>query len=258
MIVKDFTSVLEELAPLSVQESYDNSGLQIGNEQDIVSKILFTIDVTEAVIQEAIDTNADLIISHHPLIFNSLKQINDSTMVGRCIKLAIQNHIAIYACHTNIDIVRNGVNQKICEKIGLQNCEFLVEKNENSGDGMIGKLPTPQNTKEFLQDIKKIFNCNAIRHSKINKDTIQTVAICGGSGSFLIEDAISQNADIFITADVKYHDFFRANNKIIIADIGHYESEQYTKDIFYDTLIKKFYNFAFQISKVSTNPINYL
>lgn len=258
MIVKDFTSVLEELAPLSVQESYDNSGLQIGNEQDVVSKILFTIDVTEAVIQEAIDNKADFIISHHPLIFNSLKQISDNTMVGRCIKLAIQNHIAIYACHTNIDSVKNGVNKKICEKIGLQNCEFLVQKNENSGDGMIGKLPAPRNTEEFLQNIKRIFNCDMIRHTQILKDSIQTIAICGGSGSFLIEEAISKNADIFITADVKYHDYFRANNKIIIADIGHYESEQFTKDIFYDTLIKKFYNFAFQISKVSTNPINYL
>lgn len=258
MIVKDFTTILEELAPLSYQESYDNAGLLIGNEQDTVSKILLTIDVTEAVIQEAIDNNADFIISHHPLIFNSLKQINDNTMVGRCIKLAIQNHIAIYACHTNIDSVRNGVNAKICEKLGLQNCRFLIQKGENLGDGMIGELTTPQDAKEFLQEIKKTFNCEAIRHSKILKETIQKVAVCGGSGSFLIEDAIFQDADIYITADIKYHDYFRANEKIILADIGHYESEQYTKDIFYDTLIKKFYNFAFQISKVSTNPINYL
>lgn len=257
MIVKDFSSVLEELAPLSYQESYDNAGLQIGNDNDTVTKILLTIDVTEAVIQEAIDNNADLIISHHPLIFNPVKQINNNSDVGRCIQLAIKNNIAIYACHTNIDSVQNGVNKKICDKIGLQNCQFLVQKDEKSGDGMIGNLLTPQNTEEFLQKIKTIFNCGTIRHTKITKEKVQRIAICGGSGSFLIEDAISKNADIFITADVKYHDFFRANN-IVIADIGHYESEQYTKDIFYDTLIKKFYNFAFQISKVSTNPINYL
>lgn len=260
MIVQDFISVLEDIAPLSYQESYDNAGLIIGNEQDEVHKVLITLDVTEPVMHEAIDCGANFIIAHHPLIFRPIKKINNHSEIGRCITLALQNSIAIYACHTNLDAVQTGVNAKICEKLGLEHCHILKPRNETEqyGDGFIGSLPKPVNTKEFLQNVKNTFHCGTIRHTTILKDTIQKVAVCGGSGSFLINDAIQQKADIFITADVKYHEFFLAENKIVIADIGHFESEQFTKEIFYDILKKKFIMFAFQISKVNTNPINYL
>ena len=364
MIVKDIITELENVAPLSYQESYDNAGLIVGNKTDVVSKVLITLDVTEAVVQEAISCNANLIVSHHPLIFKGLKVLNNTTEIGRCISLALKNNIAIYACHTNIDSVIIGVNARICDKIGLKNRKilsprancltklvtfvpknyletvqdalfeagagcignydkccffadgtgtyraneqanpFVGEKGEfhhegetrievvfpneitnnvvanllknhpyeevaydlfpikNSfskvGDGMIGDLPTPEKTEDFLNRIKQTFNCGTIRHTKILKKNVSRIAVCGGSGTFLIQDAIRSNADVFITADVKYHDFFSAENKIVLADIGHYESEQFTKELFYDLLNKKFYNFAIQISKVNTNPINYL
>ena len=364
MIVQDFISILEKEAPLSYQESYDNAGILVGNRTDAVEKVLITLDVTEAVVREAIACGANLIVSHHPLIFRPLKSINSSTEIGRCITLALQNNIAIYACHTNIDSVANGVNARICDKIGLKNrkilsprancltklvtfvpknhletvqnalfeagagcignydnCSFYTDgtgtyrANENAnpfigekgefhhenetrievvfpnektnavvanllqnhpyeevaydlfpikntfslvGDGMIGDLPTPEKTTEFLKRIKETFGCGVIRHTNSIKESISKVAVCGGSGSFLIHDAIRSKADIFITADVKYHDFFNAENKIILADIGHYESEQFTKELFYELLKKKFYNFAIQISKVNTNPINYI
>ena len=364
MIIQDIISELETMAPLAYQESYDNVGLLVGNRIDAVKKVLITLDVTEAVVQEAIECGANLIISHHPLIFKPIRKINNETETGRCITLALQNNIAIYACHTNIDSVANGVNARICDKIGLKNrkilsprancltklvtfvpknyletiqnalfeagagcignydkCSFYTDgtgtyrANENAkpfigekgefhhenetrievvfpnektntvvanllqnhpyeevaydlfpikntfslvGDGMIGELEESEDTTKFLERIKNTFHCGCIRHTKIEKDKIKKVAVCGGSGSFLIADAIRANADIFITADIKYHDFFGAENKLILADIGHYESEQFTKELFYDVLMKKNYNFAIQISKVNTNPINYL
>ncbi len=364
MTVKDCISEIEKIAPLRYQEPYDNAGLIIGNPNDKVTNILITLDVTEVVLQEAIACKADLIISHHPLIFKGIKKINGNSETERCIQLAIKNDIAIYACHTNMDSANAGVNAKICEKLGLINtrilqpktnsltklatyvphayvekvqealfaagagcignydkCSFSAEgigtyraneqanpfignKNEfhkepeqrievilpnerthavvnalleahpyeevaydlfplqNTfnlvGDGMIGELPEAMDTKTFLQNVKTTFGCGIIRHTAITKNSVKRIAVCGGSGSFLIEDAIRNGADVFITADVKYHDFFQAENKTIIADIGHFESEQFTKELFYEILKKKFYTFAIQISKVSTNPINYL
>lgn len=259
MTVKDCISEIEKIAPLRYQEPYDNAGLIIGNPNDKVTNILITLDVTEAVLQEAISCKADLIISHHPLIFKGIKKINGNSETERCIQLAIKNNIAIYACHTNIDSVNTGVNAKICEKLGITNTAILKPtENETVGEGMIGELPEAMDTKEFLQRIKQTFGCGVIRHTAIIRNTVKRIAVCGGSGSFLIEDAIQNKADMFITADVKYHDFFLAENKVIIADIGHFESEQFTKELFYEILKKKFYTFAIQISKVSTNPINYL
>src|SRR5574344_1017599 len=364
MIVQDCISILENFAPLQYQESYDNPGLLVGNRNDTITKALITIDVTPAVVQEAIDCKADIIIAHHPLIFKPLKRLTDSSDVEKCVRLAIKHSIAIYACHTNLDAMIHGVNAKICEKIGLQHCKIMVprqnqltklvtfvpnayiekvqeaifsagagsignydkcsffaqgtgtfraneqanpfvgEKNELhnepetrietifpnektnevlsalfanhpyeevaydlypvrntyplAGDGMIGELLQPMETMEFLKFIKQSFHCGSIKYTASDKKTISKVAVCGGSGSFLIQDALRQKADIFITADVKYHDFFLANNSLILADIGHYESEQYTKELFYELLNKNFYNFAIQISKVNTNPINYL
>lgn len=260
MIVQDFSSVLEEMAPLAYQADYDNAGLLVGSPYSLVNKVLITLDVTPEVVQEAIDCNANLIIAHHPFIFHPLKKFNNDDDTEKCLSMAIKHDISIYASHTNMDSVMHGVNGKICSKIGLQNCKFLVPQNQEQpyGDGMIGKLPQAENTEKFLERIKNTFHCGTIRHTNLCKKDIQKVAVCGGAGSFLIHDAIAAGADIFISADIKYHDFFLAENKIIIADIGHYESEQFTKELFYELLIKKFYNFAIQISKVNTNPINYL
>ncbi len=260
MIVQDFIAVIEEFAPLAFQADYDNAGLIVGNRNDEVSKVLISFDVTAEVLQEAIGCGANMIVSHHPLVFRAMKKFNNQTDVEKCLKLAMKHDIAIYACHTNMDSVQRGVNGQICEKIGLVNCRILVPRKEDLavGDGMIGELPQAENTLDFLKRIKKTFGCGVVRHTEIILEKIQKVAVCGGSGSFLIQDAIAAGADIFITADVKYHDFFEAEKKLVLADIGHYESEHYIKELIYDLLMKNFYNFAFQISKVNTNPINYI
>lgn len=364
MTIREIISYLESVAPPAYQESYDNAGLIIGDPDAIITSALITLDVTEEVIDEAIEVGCELIIAHHPILFKGIKRLNGNTFVERCVIKAIKNDIAIYAAHTNIDSVKGGVNSKICEKIGLTNLSILVpakdkllklvtfipedhldkvreaifeagageigkydkcsfsaegsgtfrggeeanpyvgEKGEfhfekearfetilpghlkdkvinallkahpyeevaydlylvennmpEVGAGMIGELPGAENEVEFLTRLLDIFGCKAIRHTYLLGKPIRKVAVCGGSGSFLLSSAIAAGADIFVTADMKYHDFFDAEEKIIVADIGHYESEQFTKELFYEILIKKFPNFALRLSEVKTNPVLYL
>ena len=262
MKIKQVTNFLENIAPLEYQENYDNCGLIVGDAKAEVNGSLITLDCTEAVIDEAIATGCNLVIAHHPIIFSGLKKLNGSNYIERTVIKAIKNNIAIYAIHTNLDNVHNGVNAKIAEKLGLINCKVLSLKQEvNSdlvGSGIIGELKTPVNTEVFLESLKIKMQTKCIRHTLIVKEKIQRVAVCGGSGSFLLKNAKAEKADVFITADFKYHEFFDAENKIVIADIGHYESEQFTKDLIYDLLVKNFTKFAVRLSKVNTNPIKYL
>lgn len=364
MILKEITSLLEEIAPLALQEKYDNAGLILGHPDMDIQGALLCIDVTESVIQEAIIKNCNLIISHHPLIFNGLKKITGKNLVERSVILAIKNNIAIYASHTNLDNVSVGVNGKIADKLSLINREVLLKGSDllvklvtfapklhapqirnklfaagaghignydscsfsssgtgsfkanneahpyvgklnevhfedevkievilpnyitkqvihalieshpyeepaydliplsnqwnEIGAGLIGELTEEIDTIEFLTSLKSIFKVPVIKHTAIHKTKIKKVAVCGGSGSFLLKDAISTGADIFISGDFKYHEYFEAENNLIIADIGHYESEQFTKEIFYDIIRKKMPTFAVQISEINTNPINYL
>ena len=262
MKIKQITNFLESYAPLSYQESYDNCGLIVGDAKAEVKGALITLDCTEAVIDEAIATGCNLVIAHHPIIFSGLKKLNGSNYIERTVIKAIKNNIAIYAIHTNLDNVHNGVNAKIAEKLGLINCKVLSLKQEVNSDlvglGIIGELKTPVNTEVFLESLKTKMQTKCIRHTLIVKEKIQRVAVCGGSGSFLLKNAKAAKADVFITADFKYHEFFDSENKIVIADIGHYESEQFTKDLIYDLLVKNFTKFAVRLSKVNTNPIKYL
>ena len=262
MKIKQVTNFLENIAPLEYQENYDNCGLIVGDAKAEVNGSLITLDCTEAVIDEAIATGCNLVIAHHPIIFSGLKKVNGSNYIERTVIKAIKNDIAIYAIHTNLDNVHNGVNAKIAEKLGLINCKVLSLKQEvNSdlvGSGIIGELKTPVNTEVFLESLKTKMQTKCIRHTLIVKEKIQRIAVCGGSGSFLLKNARAEKADVFITADFKYHEFFDAENKIVIADIGHYESEQFTKDLIYDLLVKNFTKFAVRLSKVNTNPIKYL
>jgi dinuclear metal center YbgI/SA1388 family protein len=262
MKIKEITTFLEEFAPLEYQESYDNCGLIVGDTKSEVKGALITLDCTEEIIDEAIATGCNLIIAHHPIIFSGLKKLNGTNYIERTVIKAIKNDIAIYAFHTNLDNVHNGVSAKIADKIGLVNCKVLTPKfTENSqlvGSGILGELKNPINSTEFLKFVKSIMQTDCVRHTSLVKDEIKTVAVCGGSGSFLLQNAIAEKADIFITADFKYHEFFDAENHIIIADIGHYESEQFTKELIYDLLTKNFTKFAVRLSKVNTNPIKYL
>jgi len=364
MKVKDISKYLEQIAPLSYQESYDNSGLLVGDMDAEVSGVLISLDVTEAVIQEAITTGHNLIVAHHPLIFKGLKSLIGKHWVERCIRLAIKNDVNIYAIHTNLDNVHVGVNKRICDMLGLQDvsilsnksqtlvkltafvpvenkmellnalykagagkigeydhCSFSVEgegtfrpseksnpaigkkssdttvdesrvevliqkpmlprvlqamkdnhpyeevayyvnnlenSNQEIGSGMIGTLGKTQESKLFLNFLSQKMKAKGVRFTALCFDEITRVAVCGGAGSFLLKEAIKNKAQIFISSDFKYHDYFEADGKIIIADIGHYESEQYTKELLYDILSEKFANIAFRLTGVVTNPINYL
>ncbi len=361
--ISTITSFLEQRAPLSSQESYDNSGLIAGDPSEAVQGVLLALDCTEAVVDEAIEVGANMIIAHHPIVFKGIKKLNGNNYVERTVIKAIKNDIAIYAIHTNLDNYRFGVNQEIGKRIGLENlnilspaknalkklivfcpekntaevsqamfqagagnigeydeCSFetqgqggfrpneaanpaigergqretvhehkievivsshqlsrvlsamntahpyeevahdiitLDNKNQYEGAGMVGELPEPMETTAFLEHLKRTFDCSVIRHTQLLKDNIQRVAFCGGAGSFLLNAAKGKKADIYITGDFKYHEFFDAENDIVIADIGHYESEQFTPNLLLSILKKNFINFAFHLSKVNTNPINY-
>jgi dinuclear metal center YbgI/SA1388 family protein len=363
MLIRDICAHLESIAPLALQESYDNSGLIVGKKDSKVNSVLISLDCTETTIDEAIEKNCNLVISHHPIVFSGLKNFNGANYIQRTVEKAIKNDIAIYAIHTNLDnVLHSGVNSKIGEKLGLQDCKILsplqdnllklatyvpkknstallnslfaagageignysacsfstqgfgtFKGNENSkpyvgeigvqhtedelkievvlhkfqkqfilktllenhpyeevayefyptlnssqdyGAGLIGLLPKKMTSEEFLSHLKQSMNCDTIRYTAF-EDDVKTVALCGGSGSFLLSKAIAQKADAFVTADFKYHQFFDAENQLMICDIGHYESEKFTIELLYDILTEKFTTFAVLKTERDTNPINY-
>lgn len=364
MNIKHITSFLEEVAPLCLQETYDNSGLLIGSANQEISKALITLDVTDEVIDEALKEKCDLIIAHHPLIFKGIKSLTGKNYVEKIIVKAIKNDLSIYAIHTNLDNIHNGVNGMLAKKIGLKetkilsqgdgglkklvtfcpvdhaqpvskaifeagaghigkydSCSFnmqgkgsfrglegadpfvgkrgeihyekedrietivpehklygvisamknahpyeevaydvypLDNKNQRTGAGMIGLLKDETDPESFLKHIKATLNSSVVKYNSLIKRNIKKVAICGGSGSFLIHKAYQAGADIFITGDVKYHDYFDYNGEMIIADAGHYETEQFTKDLLHTVLKEKFPTFALLISRTMTNPVNIL
>lgn len=364
MKIKEIVSALEKFAPLPLQDGFDNAGLQIGLTEAEVTGALLCLDVTEAVIDEAVTLGYNLIVSHHPLIFKGYKSITGKDYVERCILKAIKNDIVIYSAHTNLDNAQGGVNYKIAEKIGLKNVRILSEKEDSllklvtfvpteyadkvraalfdagcghignydscsynlegegtfralqgtnpfcgeigelhsekevrietilpafkkkvalqalmavhpyeepafdfypvknawkqAGSGVVGELETPETELEFLKRIKKIFEVGCVKHNKLSGRLIEKVALCGGAGAFLLPQAIASGADVFLTGEIRYHDYFGHENDILMAEIGHYESEQYTKEIFYSIIRDLFPNVELQLSKVNTNPIKYL
>lgn len=261
MKIKEITDYLESIAPVQYQESYDNAGLIIGDPEKEVNRALVCLDSTEAVIDEAIRKGCQLVIAHHPIIFGGLKKITGKNYVERTVIKAIKYDIAIYAIHTNLDNIMAGVNAKIAEKLELKDTQILSPKDvqtEQIGAGMIGTLRKTMDEMAFLKFVKEKMQADCIRHTQTLGKKIEKVAVCGGSGSFLLEEAIRQKADVFITGDFKYHQFFDADGKIIIADIGHYESEQFTPELLHELLSKKFRTFAVLFSDTKTNPIKYL
>lgn len=363
MILKELISILETWAPPSYQESYDNSGLIFGNPESEISGVILSLDCIESTIQEAIDKKCNVVIAHHPIVFKGLKKLTGKNYIERTVIKAIQNNIAIYAIHTNLDSISTGVNKKFADKIGIKNPQILRPKantlkqlttyipkshldtvrdalfsagmgeigdykecafvspgegsfkalsqanphigktnerhyeqelkleivfpdylqntaihtlkkahpyeevafqiinleNTNSyvGSGMYGELENEMKVLDFLHHLKSTFKVGCIKHTSLVHKTIKTVAICGGSGSFLLGDAKAKKADIFITGDFKYHEFFDAEDKIIIADIGHYESEYLTIELIDEKLREKNCNFAVYRSELNTNPVNY-
>lgn len=293
MKIQEIVKAIEEVAPPMYQEGYDNAGLITGDPQWEARGAVLCLDAIEPVVDEAIERGCNLVIAHHPIVFKGLKRLNGRNYVERTIIKAIRHDIAIYAAHTNLDnVFRHGVNEKIAAKLGLEDTRFLdprpywekllldIAGSNRSrvqaalsafpnllslpaghpvvGSGMIGKLPQPMDEMTFLRMVKETMQTGALRHTRLLGRPVQTVALCGGSGSFLLSQAIAQKADVFITGDFKYHEFFDADGRIVIADIGHYESEQYTVEIFSEILSEKFPNFALHCTKVKTNPVEYL
>jgi dinuclear metal center YbgI/SA1388 family protein len=362
--IKEIIRCIEEFAPLSLQESWDNAGLLTGESSSEIESALIALDITEEVIDDAISHGEKLIITHHPFIFSGIKKLNGSNYVERALIKAIKNDIAIYSAHTNIDVVKNGVSWRMAQKLGLKNvstlsgekgllkklvvyvpvshaelvrealfnagageignyssCSFnsigkgtfignestkpfvgmqgemhieeevrietvfptylqmkiisvllevhpyeevaydiysLENRHGSIGLGVTGFLEKEMTASEFLLKVKVIFNCKAIRYSGKTDKPVRKVALCGGAGISLTREAIQSGSDIFITGDIKYHQFFDAEDKIILVDIGHYESEQFTKELFYEIVTNKFSKFALRLSEVQTNPVKYL
>ncbi len=267
--VKEITSFLETIAPLNYQEGYDNAGLVVGDPDMEITGVMTCLDSTEAVIEEAIEQGCNLVVAHHPIIFKGLKKINPAHYVQRVVIKAIKNDVAIYAIHTNLDnVFLDGVNTMICERLGLEQTAILAPKSAPStfpegtreqpiGSGMIGFLPEAMDEKTFLGYLKERMQVNCVRHTQLLNKPIKKVAVCGGAGSFLLGQAIRKEADIFITGDFKYHEFFDADHHLIIADIGHYESEQFTIDLLSNIIQNNFSIFAVRKTSVNTNPVHY-
>jgi dinuclear metal center YbgI/SA1388 family protein len=363
ILLEDIITTIEKFSPLAFQEDYDNSGLQTGSPEMEIKGIVISLDVTEAVIDEAIAHGENLIVTHHPVTLQGIKKFNGKSQPERILIKAIKHDIAIYSAHTTIDSVEKGVSQALARKLGLNNIKILKPREDlllklvtfvpqdhaenvrnaifNAGGGFIGnydhcsynlsgqgsfmahegpnpfvgkkgeihfetevrietiipaylqntikqalfnahpyeevaydlyplknqwpqvglgaigELPEPTNEKTMLQTIKEITKTGCIRHTQLKEQLIKKVALCGGAGSFLLAEAIKAGADLFVSADFKYHQFAEADNRIVIADIGHYESEQFTKEVFFELLTKNFPNFAIRLANVSTNPIKY-
>jgi dinuclear metal center YbgI/SA1388 family protein len=364
MKLSEFCSWLDNVIPLSFQESYDNSGIQVGLPEAEINSALLTIDITEEVIDEAVREKCNLIVSHHPLIFTGIKKITGRTATERIVIKALQENISIYSAHTNLDSTDFGVSRKMAEKIGLQNVNVLVplkqkllklvtfipvshldkvreavfaagagvignydqcgftasgegsfragentnpfagsrgsihfekelrfetilfahlrdkvvkaliaahpyeevaydlyqleNNNITAGLGCTGELQPSMPEEEFIKHVASVFGAKGVRFSRLTGRPVRRVALCGGSGASLLSDAIAAGADAFVTADIKYHNFFDAENRILMLDIGHFESEKFTTGILYDLIIKKFPKFAVRFSETNTNPINYL
>ena len=259
MKIKEIVRALERFAPLPLQESYDNAGLQIGLTEAEATGALLCLDVTEEVIDEAVAQGLNVIVAHHPLLFKGVKAVTDANYVQRCVRKAIQCDVAVYAAHTNLDNALNGVNFKIAQKIGLKDIDFLLPgTNPSSGSGIVGFLPEADDVEAFLHRIKKIFNVGCVKHNAYTGTNVKKVAVCGGAGAFLMNQAVAAHADAFITGEIHYHDFFGHENDILLAEIGHYESEQFTKELFAEILQEQLPALRVVETKINTNPIKYL
>ena len=257
MTIKEVAATLEQFAPLPLQESYDNAGLQIGlTENENVSGVLLCLDVTENVILEAEQKGCNLIVAHHPLLFRPLRHICGKTQVERCEALALQKGISIYAAHTNLDNAPGGVNFMIAEKLGLTDVEFLEPlPGKNGGSGILGNLPSPEPGTAFLQRVAEIFQVEGVMHNRIPQNPVRRIALCGGAGEFLLDKAIQAEADVFLTGEMGYHRYFGHEGEILIGVIGHYQSEQYTIDLLERILRQADAGLVIKKTEINTNPI---
>ena len=261
MKIQQVLSALEQFAPLPLQESWDNAGLQIGLTEAEVSGALLCLDVTPAVVDEAVRRGCNLIVSHHPLLFHGLKLIADRDDVQRVVRRAIKEDIAIVSMHTNMDNAFGGVNWKIAEKLGLRDVEFFAPKavgDIHGGSGVVGTLAEPAAAPVFIDNVKRAFQVECAQCNELLRRPISRVAICGGAGDFLLDEAIAAGADAFITGEMHYHVYAGHEQELQICVIGHYQSEQYTAEIFLDILKRSCPDVRCCVAETSTNPILYI
>ncbi|MCB1308528.1 MAG: Nif3-like dinuclear metal center hexameric protein [Leptospiraceae bacterium] len=263
--IRDVRAILEQLAPESLAEDYDNVGLLVGEADTPVRGILVALDITPEVLEEARDQGANLVISHHPIWFRPRSSLNGNDFVSNQILYAIRNDLCLYACHTNLDNVGAGVNRVIVNRLGLRNVSILEPRPGQHGDspicdcgsGMIGELPESIPVESFLRLVAEQFEAGCIRYAPSHHTHIQRVAVCGGAGSFLLDVAMAQGADAFMTADVTYHKFFDAMGQILYLDVGHYESEQFTGEILLEYIHRHLPDVSIVRTKTKTNPVRY-
>jgi len=259
--IKEVLSALERFAPLPLQESWDNAGLQVGLTETEVSGALLCLDVNEKIVDEAMRKGCNLIVSHHPLLFRGLKTISDLTDVQRTVIKAIENHICVISMHTNMDNALGGVNFKIAEKLGMTDTAFFASKTIDgieAGSGVIGSLHEPMAADDFVIKVKKAFDVECAMCNELLHRPVQKVAVCGGAGDFLLDEAIKAGADAFITGEMHYHQYFGYEQRIQICVIGHYQSEQFTSEIFRDILNRDCPDIKTFIAETCTNPILYI
>ena len=254
-------SALERFAPLPLQESWDNAGLQVGLTETEVSGALLCLDVNERIVDEAVKKGCNLIVSHHPLLFRGLKTISDLTDVQRTVMKVIENHLCVVSMHTNMDNAKGGVNFRIAEKLGLSDIEFFASKQVDgieAGSGVTGLLTDPMAADDFVLAVKKAFGVECAMCNELLRRPVHKVAICGGAGDFLLDEALKAGADAFITGEMHYHQYFGYEQKIQICVIGHYQSEQFTTEVFQTIIQKACPGVKTLIAETNTNPILYL
>jgi len=257
MKVRDIVAAIEEFAPLGIQEKWDNSGLCIGSPEDEVNSVLLGLDCTPELVDEAVACGADMIVTHHPLIFSGLKKISPDDLVGAAVIKAVKAGISIYAAHTSADKVIAGVSGAMAARLGLGNVTILDEDGDGTGLGVVGDLPEAVTAAEAVELVKERFSLKAMRASRPVEGKISRVAMCGGSGGSLIAAAQAAGAQLYISGDISYHNFFTKKG-FMIMDIGHYESEIEIVDILFSLLRKKFPTFAVRITQnLYSNPIFY-
>ena len=252
---------LEQFAPLPLQESWDNAGLQVGLTETEVSGALLCLDVNEKILDEAIQKGCNLVVSHHPLLFRGLKTISDLTDVQRTVRKAIQRDICVVSMHTNMDNAKGGVNFRIAQKLGLQNVQFFAAKQVNgleAGSGVIGEFAEPMAADDFVILVKKTFGVECAQCNELLRRPVKQVAICGGAGDFLLDEALKNGADAFITGEMHYHQYFGYEQQIQICVIGHYQSEQFTTEVFQEIIQQTCPGVKTVIAETNTNPILYL
>ena len=261
MKIKEVVCALERFAPLPLQESFDNAGLQVGLTEAEVSGALLCLDVTGSIVDEAVEKGCNLIVSHHPLIFHPLRRVVGADDVQRAVAKALKHDIAILSMHTNMDNAPGGVNFKIAEKMAMRNVSFFAEKQVEGihcGSGVVGELACPMAADDFIVMLKKTFDVECVQCNQLLRRPIKTVAVCGGAGSFLLPEAIAKGADAFVTGEMHYHEYFSHEQEIQIAVIGHYQSEQYTTEIFKSIIEEQCAGVRCIITGQNTNPIIYL